>query len=70
MAHAMGFAHEQTRSDRDDYVTVLMDNIDERWEHNYEKWDETTNETPYNYESIMHYQTKVWFWNFILQRVF
>lgn len=35
--HALGFVHEQNRADRDDYITVLPNNIEEDEIHNFEK---------------------------------
>ncbi|NXY46420.1 MEP1A protein, partial [Ceuthmochares aereus] len=57
--HALGFYHEQSRMDRDDYVTIWWDEILEGGEHNFVKYDDgyiTDLNTPYDYESVMHYQ--------------
>ncbi|NXD71891.1 MEP1A protein, partial [Eolophus roseicapillus] len=57
--HALGFYHEQSRTDRDDYVTIWWDEIIEDKENNFEKYDDsfiTDLNTPYDYESLMHYQ--------------
>jgi hypothetical protein len=35
--HALGFVHEQNRADRDNYIDVHFDNIDERYADNFEK---------------------------------
>lgn len=54
--HAAGFHHEQIREDRDNFVTILWDNILSDKTHNFElKTGETFNQTPYDYGSIMHY---------------
>ncbi|KAJ8289811.1 hypothetical protein GJAV_G00005590 [Gymnothorax javanicus] len=56
--HALGFWHEQSRYDRDEYVTILWENIEEGQELNFEKTlkNETTSHgTPYDYYSVMHY---------------
>ncbi|XP_022533895.2 meprin A subunit beta [Astyanax mexicanus] len=56
--HALGFWHEQSRSDRDDYVTIMWDRILEGREHNFNKYDDTTSSNlnvPYDYGSMMHY---------------
>ncbi|NWI98239.1 MEP1A protein, partial [Crypturellus undulatus] len=56
--HALGFYHEQSRMDRDDYVTIWWDEILTGWEHNFLKYDDsfiTDLNTPYDYESVMHY---------------
>lgn len=54
--HAAGFHHEQIRDDRDDFVQILWDNVQDGKEHNFErKTGETFNQTPYDYFSIMHY---------------
>ncbi|XP_058527985.1 meprin A subunit alpha [Ochotona princeps] len=56
--HALGFYHEQSRSDRDDYVNIWWDEIIPGYEHNFNTYDDdyiTDLNTPYDYESVMHY---------------
>ncbi|KAF4794107.1 Meprin A subunit alpha [Turdus rufiventris] len=56
--HALGFYHEQSRMDRDDYVNIWWDEILEGREHNFVKYNDTyitDLNTPYDYESVMHY---------------
>ncbi|XP_015710982.1 meprin A subunit beta isoform X1 [Coturnix japonica] len=56
--HALGFWHEQSRSDRDDYVSIIWDRIQTGREHNFNKYDDKTSDSlnvPYDYTSVMHY---------------
>ncbi|PKF81245.1 hypothetical protein CW749_00970 [Vibrio sp. vnigr-6D03] len=54
--HALGFWHEQSRADRDQYVNIHWNNIEQGKEHNFEKKGEvTTSVGPYDVHSIMHY---------------
>ena len=53
--HALGFQHEQTRSDRDSYVRINWQNIIQRSAYNFQKHDTNNLNTPYDYSSIMHY---------------
>jgi hypothetical protein len=49
--HALGLVHEQKRADRDDYINIHWDNIDEN------KWSQFENSStyiPYDYDSVMH----------------
>ncbi|KAG5846539.1 hypothetical protein ANANG_G00116070 [Anguilla anguilla] len=59
LLHALGFYHEQSRTDRDDYVDIWLDQVIPGMEHNFNKYDDTfitDQNTPYDYESIMHYR--------------
>ncbi|KAI6187773.1 Metalloendopeptidase [Aphelenchoides besseyi] len=61
MLHATGFFHEQSRSDRDDYVNILYNNIQRGMETQFEKYSPVTIQnlgTTYDYDSIMHYGPK------------
>ena len=53
--HALGFQHEQTRSDRDYYVKINWENIDSYMAYNFYKQDTNNLDTPYDYSSVMHY---------------
>ncbi|XP_070274560.1 meprin A subunit alpha [Myotis yumanensis] len=56
--HALGFYHEQSRTDRDDYVKIWWDEIISGHQHNFNTYDDsfiTDLNTPYDYESLMHY---------------
>jgi len=57
--HAVGFDHEQSRYDRDDYVTIFWNNICCNSADQFEKTsaDEfQLHDQPYDYESVMHYE--------------
>lgn len=57
LLHALGIFHEQSRADRDRFVQVHWDNIQERFKGNFEKQSRvnTTYTFEYDYASIMHY---------------
>ncbi len=55
LGHALGLWHEQSRIDRDTYVTIEWDNIAEGYEHNFNRHDEADVYGPYDFGSIMHY---------------
>ena len=63
IGHALGFFHEQSRSDRDDYVLILEDNIQEEGLKDFKKRETLTYNVPYDYGSIMHYTDRVRFLN-------
>ncbi|KAK6053983.1 astacin, partial [Cooperia oncophora] len=59
--HAVGFFHEQSRTDRDDYITILWNNILPGMQGQFEKYGQGTIQTlgaTYDYSSIMHYGSK------------
>ncbi|XP_069824309.1 astacin-like metalloendopeptidase [Dendropsophus ebraccatus] len=55
--HVLGFVHEHTRSDRDNYVDIYWANIPDVYKSNFEKSDPETNNlaVQYDYQSVMHY---------------
>lgn len=58
LMHAIGFVHEQTRPDRDDWVEIVWENIVEGDEDQFQKFPTgyvQTLGTDYDYASVMHY---------------
>ncbi|XP_060933420.1 meprin A subunit beta-like isoform X2 [Limanda limanda] len=56
--HALGFWHEQSRADRDDYVNIMWDRIEPGEEYNFNTYDDKISSAlgiPYDYGSVMHY---------------
>ncbi|TRZ01798.1 hypothetical protein DNTS_017775 [Danionella cerebrum] len=53
--HALGFYHEHTRSDRDQYVRINWDNISPDMAYNFELEHTNNQNTSYDYSSVMHY---------------
>ncbi|MEQ2244754.1 hypothetical protein ILYODFUR_020436, partial [Ilyodon furcidens] len=53
--HALGFNHEQVRSDRDKYVRILYENIEPGLEYNFQKKETNNLGTPYDFRSVMEY---------------
>ena len=55
----VGVDHEHNRPDRDEYITILWQNIKEAKKYNFEICkDCTTLNTPYDINSVMHYDWK------------
>jgi len=54
IGHAMGFFHEQSRTDRDENIRVNWDNIKSYGKSQYETGGDTHG-VPYDYGSTMHY---------------
>jgi len=55
LLHALGFNHEQTRSDRDQYVRINWEHIHKANAYNFQKRNTNNLNTPYDYSSVMHY---------------
>ncbi|CAF1447452.1 unnamed protein product [Adineta ricciae] len=57
LLHTLGFWHEQSRPDRDNYVTIQYANVQPGTEHNFNKYTTSVDTlgTPYDYNSLMHY---------------
>ncbi|XP_054878701.1 high choriolytic enzyme 1-like [Poeciliopsis prolifica] len=55
LLHALGFNHEQCRSDRDQYIRILWENIQSDFAYAFDILDTLNLNTPYDYNSVMHY---------------
>ncbi|CEF64358.1 Astacin-like metalloendopeptidase [Strongyloides ratti] len=58
LMHTVGFFHEQSRNDRDNYIKIIWENVMNGADDQFEKYGinviDNLNE-PYDYNSIMHY---------------
>jgi len=61
LMHVLGFFHEQSRPDRDEYLQINLENVEPAMQHNFNKyaWGSSVFEqgSGYDYASIMHYET-------------
>lgn len=58
LMHAVGFFHEQSRADRDDYVNILWENIEIGLQDQFDKYSLNMIDylgAKYDYSSVMHY---------------
>uniref|UniRef100_H3BHY2 Metalloendopeptidase n=1 Tax=Latimeria chalumnae TaxID=7897 RepID=H3BHY2_LATCH len=55
LSHAIGFEHEQSRSDRDEFVRIHWENIAAANAHNFNVENTNNLGVDYDYFSIMHY---------------
>jgi hypothetical protein len=59
LMHAAGFYHEQSRGDRDQYISIIWDEISPEMRSNFDKRDARGQDIgPYDYGSIMHYPSQ------------
>ncbi len=57
--HSLGVLHEQSRCDRDSFVKINYENIEDGFESNFDKFcDGFDDYFDYDYDSIMHYPAK------------
>jgi hypothetical protein len=61
LMHALGFVHEQSRTDRDSYVDIVWTNIEDEYRPQYaqvpESFEEALRGAPFDYHSAMMYRT-------------
>ena len=70
LLHTLGFVHEHTRPDRDDFISINSGNIEPGKEMNFEKRTQGSSDffkkgsvdsrnTPYDVLSLLHYGPQV-----------
>ena len=62
LGHAVGFHHEQTRPDRDQYISVNLNNVPPNVRYNFQRYTWNVINAygvPYDYYSVMHYSRTV-----------
>ncbi|EDO48473.1 predicted protein, partial [Nematostella vectensis] len=58
LGHALGLQHEQSRPDRDSYVTINWENIVEDDKPKFTRNNMDTFGLAYDYQSLMHFEEK------------
>uniref|UniRef100_A0AC34FN63 Zinc metalloproteinase n=1 Tax=Panagrolaimus sp. ES5 TaxID=591445 RepID=A0AC34FN63_9BILA len=61
LAHALGIAHEHARYDRDSYITIIPENMDQFYINQFIKQSTLTSNNyglPYDWGSVMHYRDR------------
>ncbi|XP_077991401.1 protein SpAN-like [Glandiceps talaboti] len=61
IGHTVGLFHEQSRPDRDRYITIHLENVKQGMGHNFKRRDFSETDTldmPYDVSSVMHYGPK------------
>ncbi|XP_063050209.1 low choriolytic enzyme-like, partial [Engraulis encrasicolus] len=56
LLHALGFDHEQCRSDRDQHILIYWQNIIPEYIFAFKKINTNNLGTPYDYSSVMQYE--------------
>ena len=62
LGHVIGFIHEQSRPDRDNFVEIKYNNVIPNTQKFLQKFPASiinTYNIPYDYKSLMHYGEKV-----------
>ncbi|XP_053669468.1 seminal metalloprotease 1-like [Anopheles marshallii] len=58
LLHTLGFIHQHSVFNRDEYVEILWENVDPNMEQNFHRYADHLLEdfgVPYDYDSVMHY---------------
>jgi len=55
LGHTLGYWHEQSRPDRDNFVQINIGNVQAGQEHNFDKHCDAAQYGPYDFDSVMHY---------------
>ncbi|CEF59694.2 Astacin-like metalloendopeptidase [Strongyloides ratti] len=60
IGHALGLIHEQSRSDRDEYISIDLNNVKDKEKHNFQIMNYSSYRnysTQYDYMALMHYKS-------------
>ena len=57
IGHTLGLLHEQSKSTRDQYINIIIENVVEGKEHNFEKYSSSINTAGFDFNSLMLYSS-------------